>query len=160
MTQEPTAGEAREPCPFGCSRRPAILYRAPVHYGYCGECGCEGPTATSKYRAIAAWNRRAPASVAAEGEAVAWQRFSPMNAWVLVDPEDIPHYERAGQQVRALYAHPARMPTREQLARVVDPAAFLFEPSDLDLKTFDHVRGRAYRTADALIALFTDTRGA
>lgn len=162
MTQEQTAGEALELCPFGCSRRPAILYRAPVHYGYCGECGCEGPTATSKYRAITAWNRRAPASVAAEGEAVAWA-----SEWQGIGGlSQALHANRHAAADNAkwmagrffpLFAHPARMPTREEVAQAIETILFRRVIS----KTMDgYTHAASFEAADALIALFTDTRGA
>ncbi|RZI99825.1 MAG: hypothetical protein EON90_09895 [Brevundimonas sp.] len=65
-----------------------------------------------------------------EGEAVAWQRYSPQSGWAFTDPEDLEHYRAKGQPIRALGvlpAHPAPQPVegiREKVARIIDPIAF------------------------------------
>lgn len=48
----------------------------------------------------------------------------------------------------------AGWPTREQVAKVIDPAAFLFSPDELGVKDYHHPARLAFTRADAILALF------
>lgn len=134
-----TAGEALEPCPCNYSG-------GPEGCGLCNETG----------------TRRAPVSVAAEGEAVAWA-----SEWQGIGGlSQALHANRHAAADNAkwmagrffpLFAHPARMPTREEVAQAIETILFRRVIS----KTMDgYTHAASFEAADALIALFTDTRGA
>jgi hypothetical protein len=62
-----------------------------------------------------------------------------------------------------LYASPV-VPvgvSREEIARIIDPAAFLFGPGELEEKVYSSSRAHAFDRADAILAALrpTDTWG-
>jgi len=61
------------------------------------------------------------ASAPEVGEAVRFERLHPSQGWIIVEQQDIPHYQQQGQEIRALYTTP--QPDRtEQLEQILqDP---------------------------------------
>jgi hypothetical protein len=58
-----------------------------------------------------------------------------------------------------LAASPAHEGMREAIARVIDPAAFLFVPGELADKVYWASRAHAFDRADAILALLTKGEG-
>ena len=49
--------EELKPCPF-CGKEKITIEERWQYFGYCVNCGCEGPNAPTKRQAISAWNKR------------------------------------------------------------------------------------------------------
>jgi len=147
--QEPTAGEIVRDWLDMAERAPVTSCKVLRH----------PPICQSEIDAIRSLvESRAPASVAAEGEAVAWryrQRNPDMPGWSVTMDQSISSWPNL--IVEPLYAHPARMPTRQQVQLKIHE--WIRDRTTTSLKsaiTPDQIDP----LADMMIALFTDTRGA